>query len=75
VLFLLGKKGAIGLASISFIIDKVKDLVQTERIKGGLIDVANIEEAQLRLTEINKQLEEGLKKEYEIYRCKRKKAQ
>jgi hypothetical protein len=64
--FLLGKKGAIGLASISFIIDKVKDLVQTERIKGGLIDVANIEEAQLRLTEINKQLEEGLKKEYEF---------
>jgi hypothetical protein len=64
--FLLGKKGAIGLASISFIIDKVKDLLQTERIKGGLIDVANIEEAQLRLTEINKQLEEGLKKEYEF---------
>jgi hypothetical protein len=64
--FLLGKKGAVGLAGISFIIDKVKDLVQTERIKGGLIDVANIEEAQLRLTEINKQLEEGLKKEYEF---------
>lgn len=64
--FLLGRKGAIGLASISFIIDKVKDLVQTERVKGGLIDVANIEEAQLRLAEINKQLEEGLKKEYEF---------
>ena len=64
--FLLGKKGAIGLASISFIIDKVKDLLQTERVKGGLIDVANIEEAQLRIAEINKQLEEGLKKEYEF---------
>jgi hypothetical protein len=64
--FLLGKKGAIGLAGISFIIDKVKDLLQTERVKGGLIDVANIEEAQLRIAEINKQLEEGLKKEYEF---------
>ena len=64
--FLLGKKGAVGLAGISFIIDKVKDLVQTERVKGGLIDVANIEEAQLRIAEINKQLEEGLKKEYEF---------
>ena len=64
--FLLGKKGAAGLAGISFVIDKVKDLLKAERIKGGLIDVANIEEAQLRLTEINKQLEDGLKKEYEF---------
>src|SRR6056300_1502793 len=64
--FLLGKKGAVGLASISFIIDKVKDLVQTEKIGSGLIDVANIEEAKIRLAEINKQLEDGLKKEYEL---------
>ena len=64
--FLLGKKGAVGLASISFIIDKVKDLVQTEKIKGGLIDFESIEQAQLRLAEINKELDEGLKKEYEF---------
>jgi hypothetical protein len=60
--FLLGKKGAVGLAGISFIIDKVKDLVQTERVKGGLIDVANIEEAQLRIAEINKTIRRRIKK-------------
>ena len=64
--FLLGKKGAVGLASISFVIDKVSDLLKKERIGSGLIDVANIEEANLRLAEINKQLEDGLKKEYEF---------
>jgi len=64
--FLLGKKGAAGLAGISFVIDKVKDLVQTERIKSGLIDVQSIEQAQLRLIEINKELDEGLRKEYEF---------
>lgn len=64
--FLLGKKGAVGLAGISLIIDKVNDLVKNERIKSGLIDVASIEEAQLRLIEINKQLEDGLQKEYEL---------
>jgi len=64
--FLLGKKGAAGLAGISFVIDKVSDLLKAERIKGGLIDVANIEEAKLRLTEINQQLADGLKKEYEF---------
>src|SRR5210317_152031 len=64
--FLLGKKGAVGLASISFVIDKVSDLLNKERIGSGLIDVANIEEAQIRLAEINEQLEDGLKKEYEL---------
>ena len=64
--FLLGKKGAAGLAGISFVIDKVKDLVQTERTKSGLIDVQSIEQAQLRLIEINKELDEGLRKEYEF---------
>ena len=61
--FLLGKKGAVGLASISFVIDKVSDLLNKERIGSGLIDVANIEEAKIRLAEINQQLEDGLKKE------------
>ena len=64
--FLLGKKGAVGLASISFVIDKVSDLLNKERIGSGLIDVANIEEAKIRLAEINQQLEDGLKKEYEF---------
>jgi hypothetical protein len=64
--FLLGKKGAVGLASISFVIDKVSDLLKKERIGSGLIDVANIEEAKIRLAEINKQLEDGLKKELEF---------
>jgi hypothetical protein len=64
--FLLGKKGAVGLASISFVIDKVSDLLKKERIGSGLIDVANIEEAKIRLAEINEQLEDGLKKEYEF---------
>jgi hypothetical protein len=64
--FLLGKKGAVGLAGISFVIDKVKDLLKDERIKDGLINPESIEQAQLRLIEINKQLEEGLKKEYEF---------
>jgi hypothetical protein len=64
--FLLGKKGAIGLAGLSFVIDKVRDLVRDERIKDGLINPQTIEEAQLQLMNINKQLEEGLKKEYEF---------
>jgi len=64
--FLLGKKGAVGLAGISFVIDKVSDLLKKERIGSGLIDVANIEEAKIKLAEINEQLEDGLKKEYEF---------
>ena len=64
--FLLGKKGAVGLAGLSFVIDKVRDLVRDERIKDGLINPQTIEEAQLQLMNINKQLEEGLKKEYEF---------
>ena len=64
--FLLGKKGAVGLAGISFVIDKVSDLLKKERIGSGLIDVANIEEAKIRLAEIDKQLEDGLKKELEF---------
>jgi hypothetical protein len=64
--FLLGKKGAVGLASISFLIDKIGDLLKQERIGSGLIDVSNIEEAKLRLAEINKQLEDGLQKELEF---------
>jgi hypothetical protein len=64
--FLLGKKGVAGLAGISFVIDKVRDLLRDERIKDGLINPQTIEEAQLQLMNINKQLEEGLKKEYEF---------
>jgi len=64
--FLLGKKGAVGLATLSFVIDKVSDLLKLERIGSGLIDVANIEDAKIRLAEINEQLESGLKKELEF---------
>jgi hypothetical protein len=40
-------------------------LSSNRRVKGGLLDVAKIDEASVAATaETNKQLEEGLKKEY-----------
>ena len=63
--FLFGKKGAAGLAALSFIIDKTMDLVNTERVAMGLIDVSNIEEAQIQLKQINKDLKSNSKISYE----------
>ena len=55
--FLLGKKGAIGLAALSFVIDKTIDLLNNEKVSMGLIDVQNIEQAHMLLKILNKELQ------------------
>ena len=64
--FLFGKKGVVGLAAVSAVVDKITDLMGQERIKQGLVDVKTIEEAQLRLTEINNILQDGLQTDLKI---------
>ena len=67
--FIFGKKGAAGLAGISFLIDKVNDFVKETKAQIGIIDVNNIEEAKARLDVINGQLKSGVvlqKEEIEV---------
>ena len=67
--FIFGKKGAAGLAGISFLIDKVNDFVKETKAEIGIIDVNNIEEAKARLDVINGQLKSGVviqKEEIEV---------
>jgi len=52
-----GKKGVIGLASISFLIDKISDFVNDTKTKLGIFDINNISSVEDRIKEINKQLE------------------
>ena len=52
-----GKKGVIGLASISFLIDKISDFVNDTKTKLGIFDINNISSVEARIKEINKQLE------------------
>ena len=55
--FLFGKKGAVALAGVSFIIDKVNDFVKQTKIEAGIIDVDNLNNVKERLKVINSQLE------------------
>jgi len=55
--FLFGKKGAVALAGISFIIDKVNDFVKQTKIEAGIIDLENLNDVESRIDTINKQLE------------------
>ena len=68
--FLFGKKGAVALAGVSFIIDKINDFVRQTKVEAGIIDVDNIQEASDRLKIINDQLKDGFKKEQKILRNK-----
>jgi hypothetical protein len=70
--FLFGKKGVVGLAVLSTIIDKVTDLISNDRVKRGLVDIKTIEQAQLRLLEINSILDDAFKKETKIIEVKNK---
>ena len=54
--FLFGKKGAVALAGVSFIIDKVNDFVKQTKVEAGIIDVDNLKDVEERLKVINEQL-------------------
>ena len=54
--FLFGKKGAVALAGVSFIIDKVNDFVKQTKIEAGIIDVDNLKDVEERLKVIKQQL-------------------
>jgi hypothetical protein len=68
--FLFGKKGAVALAGVSFIIDKINDFVRQTKVEAGIIDVDNIQEASDRLKIVNAQLEDGFKNEQKILKNK-----
>ena len=54
--FLFGKKGAVALAGVSFIIDKVNDFVKQTKVEAGIIDVDNLKDVEERIKAINEQL-------------------
>jgi len=55
--FLFGKKGAVALAGVSFIIDKVNDFVKQTKVEAGIIDVDNLKDVEERIKVINEQLD------------------
>ena len=55
--FLFGKKGAVALAGVSFIIDKINDFVKETKAEVGIFDIDNIDEVRNQIDIINKQLE------------------
>jgi|LULU01.1.fsa_nt_gb hypothetical protein len=57
--FLFGKKGAVALAGLSFIIDKVNDFVRQTKVEAGIIDTDNLKDVQDRLSVINTTLAKG----------------
>ena len=57
--FLFGKKGAVALAGVSFIIDKVNDFVKQTKVEAGIIDKGNLDDVSTRLKIINDQLAFG----------------
>ena len=50
--FIFGKKGAAGLAGISFLIDKVSDFMDDTKVKVGIFDLNNIQDVEKRLKAI-----------------------
>ena len=63
--FLFGKKGAVALAGISFLIDKIDDFVNRTKTGLGIFDMDNIKSVQSRLDEINKQINDFAKTQSE----------
>ena len=56
--FLFGKKGAVALAGISFLIDKIDDFVNRTKAGLGIFDMNNIESVQKRLDVIKQQIKD-----------------
>jgi hypothetical protein len=56
---LFGKKGVAALAGISFILDKIDDLVEKTKVEAGIIDKENLDDVSTRLKIINDQLAFG----------------
>ena len=56
---LFGKKGVAALAGISFILDKIDDLVEKTKVEAGIIDKENLDHVSTRLKIINDQLAFG----------------
>ena len=54
--FLFGKKGAVALAGVSFIIDKINDFIKDTKTQAGIIDVNNLDDVEKRLAIINDRL-------------------
>ena len=54
--FLFGKKGAVALAGVSFIIDKINDFIKDTKTEAGIIDINNLDDVEKRLSIINDRL-------------------
>ena len=59
--FLFGKKGAVALAGISFLIDKIDDFVNRTKKGLGIFDMNNIDSVQSRLHIIQQQIKDFAK--------------
>ena len=54
--FLFGKKGAVALAGVSFLIDKIDDFINRTKQGLGIFDMNNIDSVQSRLNIIQQQI-------------------
>ena len=56
--FLFGRKGLAALAGVSFVVDKINTMIKGIKTSMGIFDVTNVEDVQLRIDQIKRQLEE-----------------
>ena len=55
---LFGKKGFAAIAGVSFVIDKINTMIKGIKTSMGIFDITNVEDVQLRIDQIKRQLEE-----------------
>src|SRR5210317_564704 len=55
---LFGKKGFAAIAGVSFVVDKINTMIKGIKTSMGIFDVTNVEDVQLRIDQIKRQLEE-----------------
>ena len=56
--FLFGRKGLAALAGVSFVVDKINTMIKGIKTSMGIFDVTNVEDVQLRIDQIKRQLDE-----------------
>jgi len=56
--FLFGRKGMAALAGVSFLIDKINDMISDMKISMGIFDMDNIDHVNTKIAQIKKQIED-----------------
>jgi hypothetical protein len=56
--FLFGKKGLAALAGVSFVVDKINDMIKGIKTSMGIFDIENLDDVNLRMAQIKREMEE-----------------